>query len=825
MRRFLALAVLFVFSLPVGLSIAGCGHNPNNYCVKNGHAYGETTSQAAYATLGFQATGLSLSWGQTLNVGSPSAFNCNGGAASVSHWAYASSNLLLADISPTGLICAGTWNRNSPGGTANFTICTPPSGSALSSFSGCNSSSCGIAQVTASGGGVTTNPVNIYIHPPITSMTIPTQSACVSQGKALSDTQGNTLPFLSETTVCGPGGIPLCGPDAADILAACGQSAAVPTCTSPNANIGTISYQAVTPTIVTINNTTNPTNPNPVTGTTTTTNPNGIATANLPGSTIITATSSNVTSAAGFFSTCPPTNIALSVNGSQTATVTPSSPQTVLSTATDTNHQTINGLSLNYASTEPQNLSVNGTGVISATFPSHASVSAICEPTACNISPINLVGVLGNGMPVASNILTVNSPGRVSNQIWMASSQSQYFSEVDLTTGTTGAPIFLPYLPNSMMMDPGGTTLYFGSYHELMMVSTTGNQLSKEFTGVPGVVLAVSPTNTQVIVNDQLRQVIYLFAPTSGAVTSISGVAFRAQFSPDGSTVYIVGQDPATGQNTMFVNNVFSGWTSYPLTNQPTYTCPLEASGSAAYPAPNLAWDPYCGPSVAVTVPSVAAILSGNTTAARSFCPNGSSTPPYYPPAGETDVDTAQLTTTADGNHVLGANNTTFSDIGLYQNATAPFVPGVPVGACPAYGGTALTLNTSFNSGKLPVTASEIDQVVSSPYSNIAFITYQSSSGAGLLPYYMPGTAGASGQFPFGSLGTMQLSSGAVAPVAGAFAPDGSIFFTSTSGDNLIHLVDATTLTDTGTINPNLLNSAGTTVPAQFLAIKSRPTT
>lgn len=811
MRRFLAFVVLFVFSLPVGLSIAGCGHNPNNYCIKNGHAYGETTNQAAYAVLGNQATGLSLSWGQTLSVGSPSAYNCNGGAASVNHWTYASSNLSLADISPTGSVCAGTWNRNSPGGTPNFSICTPPSGSTLSSFSGCTSGTCGISQVTATGGGVTSNPVNIYIHPPLTSITIPQQQACLSQGAALSTS------LLAETTVSGPGGTLLCGPAGT-------VPAGIPSCVSPSANIGTINYGATIPSVVTINNTTNPTNTNPVTGTGTTTNPNGIATANLPGSTVITATTSDVTSAAGYFSTCPPANIALSVNGSTTATVTASSPQTVLSTATDVQGNAINGLTLSYSSTEPQNLTVNSTGLVSAIFPSHASVSAVCTPPVCNPSPINLVGQFGNGMPVASNILTVNSPGRVSNQIWMASSKSQYFSEVDLTTGTTGAPIFLPYLPNSMVMDAGGTTLYFGSYHELMIYSASGNQLTKEITGIPGVVLAVNPSNTEVIVNDQLRQVIYLYGPSTGAITSISGIAFHAQFSPDGNTVYIVGQDPATGQNTMFVNNSSSGWTSYPLTNQPAYACPLEAGGTAAYPASNPKWDPFCGPSVAITVPSVAAFLSGTTTAARSFCPNGNSNPPFFPAAGDTGADTTQLTATPDGFHVLGANPTTFSDIGLthYDSAQSKQVPGVPVGACPAYNGPALTLTTNFNSSALPgsVAASEIDQIVSSPYSSIAFITYQSGGGSGVLPYYMPGAPGA-----FGTLGTVQLSSATGAAVAGAFAPDGSIFFASSSGDNQVHLVDTTTLTDTGVIDPKLTGATGAAVPAQFITIKSRPTT
>ncbi|HTV13432.1 MAG TPA: hypothetical protein VME68_01880 [Acidobacteriaceae bacterium] len=820
MRRFLAFAVLLAFSLPVGLSIAGCGHNPNNYCIRNGHAYGETSTQPVYATMQPEVTGLSLSWGQTGNIGSPTAYSCTGSSASVTHWTYASSNLLLADISPTGQICAGTWNRNSPGGTTDFTICTPPSGSTVSSFNGCVSTACGTVQITASGGGVTTNPVDIYIHPPITSMTIPSQAACVSQGQPLVNSSGAQTSLLAETTVIGPGGVTLCSPTSTS-------------CTSPNANIGTIQYAAVNANVVNINNTTNPTNVNPITGSTgTTSNPNGTATANLPGSTVITATTSDVTSAAGYFSTCPPVTITSAVNGSSTVKVTPSSPQTVVSTATDHNGVNINGLTLSYASTQPQNLNVNATGVVSASFPSHASVTTICQPPGCNPSPINLVGVLGNGMPIAGNIVTINSPGRVTNEIWMASSQSQYFSEVDLQTGASGAPISLPYTPNSMVMDAGGDTLYFGSYHELMTYSATNNQLSKEVPAVPGVVLAVNPGNSEVIINDQLRQVIYLYSPATGTATSISGIANHASFSPDGTTAYIVGVNPGTGQNTLFVNNSNSGWTSYPLSNQGTYSCPLDAAGTAQYPAYNPSYDPFCGPAVTVTVPSVATFFSGNPTAARSYCPNnaGTSTLQFYPPAGDTSVSTTQLTATADGFHVLGADTSSFSDIWLHQNSSATGPPGVPVNACPAYNATPLTLNTSSNSQGMPVTASEIDQVVASPYANLAFVTYQGSGATGVLPYYVPGTW-SSGSFPSGALSTVQLSSGAQAPIAGIFSPDGATFFVSTSGDNLVHLVTvdttgATAPADAQTpINPKLINASGAAVPAQFLAVKSIGTT
>jgi hypothetical protein len=810
MRRFLAFAVLIAFSFPVGLSLVGCGHNPSNYCIKNGHAYGVKTSQAVYASLQPEVTGLSLAWGQTGTIGSPQAYNCNGDAASVSTWHYASSNLLLADISPSGTICAGTWNRNSGGGVPDFSICTPPSGSSLSAFKGCTSTSCGTVQVTATGGGVTTNPVNIYVHPPITSITIPSQSACISQSDTLTDSKGESLSLLAETTVAGPGGVVLCSPSTTS-------------CTDAAANIGTIQYTPVSGTVVTINNTTNPTAVNPVTGNTggSTGNPNGTATANLPGSTIINATTSDVTSAAGYFSTCPPKKIALAINGSQAATVTASSPQTVVATVTDTKGNNITGLSLNYASTEPQNLSVGSTGLVTAVYPSTATITGVCRPPSCNPAPSNLVGVLGNGMPVAGNRVSVNSPGRVSNQIWMASTQSPYFSEVDLTTGGEASPVRMPYTPNSMVMNQAGTELFFGSYHELMIYSTSGNLLSKEDTSVPGVVLAVNPNGDQAVINDQLRQVIYLYGPSSGIVSSIAGVAYRAQYSPDGTTVYIVGWDPTTSQNTLFVYGSGTGWSKYTLTNQSTYSCQLEAAGTAAVPAYNPSWDPYCGPALALSIPSVAAFLSGNTTAIHSFCPNQSATPPYFPPAGSANTSTAQLTATADGNHILGADGTTLSDIWLYQGDPTNSSTGVPVGACPDYTGTALTINNVVKTGTLPVSPSEIDQVVSSPDSSLAFVTYNTTSGTGVLPYYQPSsTAG-----DFGTLGQVQLSSGADAPLAGAFSPDGSIFFVSTSGDNLVHMVSTSTLTDTGTINPKLLNSSGQSVPAQFVAVKSRSTT
>jgi len=59
--------------------------------------------------------------------------------------------------------------------------------------------------------------------------------------------------------------------------------------------------------------------------------------------------------------------------------------------------------------------------------------------------------------------------------------------------------------------------------------------------------------------------------------------------TPDAKTLYVAGTD-ANGAPTLFVNNINTGWTTYPL----------------AYAASNLA----------ITVPSVGAFLTGTKTVA-----------------------------------------------------------------------------------------------------------------------------------------------------------------------------------------------------------------
>ena len=160
-----------------------------------------------------------------------------------------------------------------------------------------------------------------------------------------------------------------------------------------------------------------------------------------------------------------------------------------------------------YQSTNPIDITANGGGTITAAFPGVAfDLCACASRPACNPAPINEFGLNGTGLSLSSNPVSIIVPGTTSDFVWFAApGQSQYFASMELLTGNPGSTVRLPYVPNSMVMDQGGNNLYFGSPRELMIYSTAGNCLTKQNTSAPGVVLAVSPNNDELVINDQVR--------------------------------------------------------------------------------------------------------------------------------------------------------------------------------------------------------------------------------------------------------------------------------------------------------------------------------
>jgi len=236
---------------------------------------------------------------------------------------------------------------------------------------------------------------------------------------------------------------------------------------------------------------------------------------------------------------------------------------------------------------------------------------------------------------------------------------------------------------------------------------------------------------------------------------------------------------------------------------------------------------------------------------AHTWCPQGNAADyaslVFYPEGDSVAAKTDVLTATNDGKHILGAaivgGAVQLSDIGVKIPSTAVVPPsiGTPVQApipCQANGNSLQALTLSHTLNQLPVSgvnATQVNQVVASPASNLAFITYKGTTAGAPLPYYVPGANGGAG-----TLGSISLVGNAsiTAPLTGTFSPDDKMFFVSTAGDNQIHFVDVSTLTDVKQISPNLpacapgsdadcKNTSPTisTVPATVIAVKPRTTT
>ena len=832
MRRFLTLVCLLGLALPAGISISGCVRNPQgNYC--NGLGYGPKDTDIYSITLQPQLAGISLAYGQTIQIQSPSAFTCKGNPASVgsNSISYGTTNNQLVDISPAGGLCAGTWNRNTGGGIADYTNCNYPN--PLPSSGGLPYA---VAYITATAYSVSSNPVAVYIHAPVTAISLVTTSLsssspqqCFSQNQqAALDSQACYVSNGTQYEFCAP---PSVSP--ANYACAGGLAPGVTSVPLCSASIGTLNYSVSNSSVATFNSTTN------------------VLTAQQPGTTSITATIAQSASSAGYFSTCPAASINVTLAGGGTkGVVTQGVSQNLTTTVVDTLGNPINGLNLSYESTNPVDIGVSSGGAITAAFPGVASIYAVCEPSSCDPAPINEFGLNGTGLSLTSNPVGITVPGTTSDFVWFAApGQSQYFASMELLTGNPGSTVRLPFVPNSMVMDQGGNSLYFGSARELMIYSTASNALVTQNTTSPGVVLAVSPNNSELVINDQVRGLFYLYNASSGPTGSYGGMGVAAAWTPDSNTVYIVdnvqANTPAscttpliTGHtDTLYVYNVNVGWSTYPLPPNPLP--PGALPSCTTQPDAPISADVQA---LAITVPGIGAYLAGDPTVAHTWCPSGTvgnnASIQFYPQSDSVNVLTNVLGATSDGAHILGASlsgsSITLDDIGLSipPNSTYPsaLCPETTTGTPPSQVETMKPLSTNPTiDGTVNLTgvtnATAVNQVVTgtapttastTTAAPIAFVTYatpSTSTTAVQLPYYLPQ---ASGIGPAGYVIFADNSSATPpsAPLTGAFSPDNSVFFVSTAGDNEIHFISIPTNVNTTTAPPTDSQQYSPNLPA-----------
>jgi trimeric autotransporter adhesin len=951
-RRFVGLAVLLFFALPFGLSVIGCGNKnaPVQFCTAGDS--GPVVGQVASIILspGLATTGESLNYGQIGQALSASAVDCKGNPVTIKNIVYSSTSsfnenvsggAIVADINPSnGTVCGGTWNRNSSGGIAPFTTCTPPSPappvstpvpvSVPASLPAPSTVSLGASPFayTATAAGLlsvqnaTVSSITTTINNTITTVSssaplfvIPTEIVTITY--TASTTTPPPTPTLLFTpayaySASAPGALQIIGGAVSaiyDYVAASGSATLVPSISNivpmqagdvvgifytkapttvlfiPNGVAALVTATAsgavsnAIPVFVhplatgvilsgaTPNCSTDPGTdccPNDTTGTpvvapvytasaclsqnqigqlvariyqggiidaannitcqighvtfaaqtpgVVSIDQNGAATAEQPGSSVITATISQSSTAAqaqaGFFSTCPPASIQLSIPGQPAGTtsipVNINNLQPLTATVTDTLGNPITGLALEFNSTTPQTIPAV-VGSVTPLFPGSADITAVCQPATCNTAPSSQIGLFGNGKAITSNPITINAIGTSSTVLYMASTDSQYVAFRDFTTTQPSALIKLPYQPNSMVMNQAGTAIYFGSIQGLMSISIPTNALGAVAQGIPGTVLSVSPDGSTVVVTDPTRQTISLIATSSDAViTSYGGIGTSASWSPDDQAVYIT-----TTTGAVLTHSAFTDWQT--ATADEVYT------------------------DVTVTVPSVGAFFAGpSTTDARSYCPasitTGSTTVgspatvtnQYIPLVDQSAAITDQIAATTNGKHILGAHSipggtSTLSDIlvTLPPNSSNPNqycpIPGGPFPQpAPGYFQSTFTTKplTGIVATPIPGATSAITGVVPASNSAAAFVTYTGASG--LLPLYFPSATG-NGTLQFLTLGNGATA--ASAPVAGVFSTDNFSFYVGTSSDNQVHIISLTyptggtpTATETpGTVlTPNL---------------------
>lgn len=633
MRRFFGLLVLVLFAMPFGLSVVGCGHKTAvQYCsgtnLESGYQVGQVHNIVLASNL--TISGESLNYGQIGTSLSATATDCNGTSVSVTNYTYSTQDASIADIVPTtGVVCAGSWNRSSGGGVADYTVCTPPAATNTKH----------ITYIYAAANGVTSNPIAVYIHAPVTGVQLGNPTP-VSECSTTTDPGTNCCVFNSTSSTTSAVSVL----DGYDEKSCVSQNSARQLVARVYDGGGHNITCQVGPVAFALQGATN----------VATVDAQGNITANQPGSALITATVSNSSSAlnSGFFSTCPPASIQLAAvnqpSGASHINVALNTAQNFTATVLDTAGNPITGLSLEFNSTLPVNFPTSG-GTVTPAYPGTATITAACNPGTCNPAPFSQIGYLGNGKPITSNGIAVTAGGTSSSVIYMASTPStatvngntvtnagsQYIVSEDFTTGALGSPIKLPYVPNSMVISQDGSTLYLGSQQGLMTVTTASNSLASTFPAIQGTVLAVAPNNSYAVVTDANRQTVSLVTSSGSIFSTYNGVGTRAAWTPDSSTLYVLtkvsGANSATASaNQLLTYTTFTGWETSTLDN--AYT------------------------DVAVTVPAVGAYFSGpGILEGRSYCSNTTldttQTPDvagnvFFPVADSKAISTDRLTST-----------------------------------------------------------------------------------------------------------------------------------------------------------------------------------
>jgi len=496
---------------------------------------------------------------------------------------YQSSNPSVLTMARNGEACAGTWNS-----LATPQVCTPGQP--------------GIALVTATTLDVTSPPVAVYVHAPITNVTI---TKLPGQPQTLSDT------CLSKGPVEGPESWLF-------------QANAFNGTSDITASVGPFSWQEIPADIVTLSTPANGTQ-GCVLGQGQCLNEENV-TASNPGVGQIYVNVGGFSSQPISVETCRVQSISVAAVGNNpgvTSFLVSSGTNTTLNaSATDSLGQVITDVPLTWSASTPASVSVSGAdtagvygsvGTVSSPNPGAGTVIASCTPPTCNGGikpslPIYPQAAFSFNVQNGSTTSTTETPTvyasttACSDPLANPSNALCSAAVVPVTqpssTGAfaAGGPVALPNQPNSFLMDnnplsgKGYLGVDSGRFGTQGLMVFTGSAAS-QVTSAPGKVLAISPDQSSVIVSDTVDSPNQVFVCTScsaasPAVTSllISG-ATAATFSPDSLKAYIL------AGSTLYVYSKVD----------PLQTIPLSGSANDVVFHPEGGFAYLAGPSTAIT--------------------------------------------------------------------------------------------------------------------------------------------------------------------------------------------------------------------------------
>jgi hypothetical protein len=684
-------------------------------------------------------------------------------------FSFQSSNPSVLTVASNGIACAGTWDSlTAP------TVCTP--------------GGTGTSQVTAEAGGVSSPPITVYVHQHITRVVIqavpnqpPTLSTtCFSKGAP----SGPERVLYEAFAYGGPNGT-------TDMTQTVGQFT-----WGQNGTAALVSFFQP-PLGAPLNQ--------------------QIAAAGDPGTTSIFASVAGVNSQPLPFTVCPVQSISFDVAGSPPSTtsflLSAGATATVNATVKDSLGMTLTGVTLTWASTSPQAVSVAGApstlfgsvGTVSSASGGAASITASCRPPSCN------AGIIPS-MPIyPTNALTFQftpgSTGAQDNPTVFATTSACAATTLSCTTrlvsitrssSTTafsaGALVNIPAAPNSFVFGVansatgylGVNSVGFGTQNAMIF---SGGSVSP-ITGAAGRVLAVSPDANTVILSDTADSpnVVNICSNCSISARTVTPVIFpgasAATFSPDGLKAYVISGASCPGTSSagcILVLSQVDAQQFVPLSVPPTDAA-FIGNGSAGYlsQGSQTSFLPTCGPSTSASL-------------------------------GTASLPAQLLRPLADGMSLVALNP---PDI---QTVTAAIsgAPPVNVSGCPAPRGALTISNTvgpSFNLGVGNFTPKEF---FLSPDGSVAYILAQTAGGAS-LPFII--------SFDLNSDTARQISlAGGAVPLSAGISRSGTFLFVG-ADDNAVHVVDTTTGLDTQQIAltfPNQSLCIGPGNPATQVTIAS----